>query len=98
MSAARGSYPRLDAGCRDCPRLAAYLECVRRDYPDYHAGPVAPFGDPAARLLIVGLAPGLHGANRTGRPFTGDYAGILLYSTLHRFGLASAERGEKSLA
>jgi uracil-DNA glycosylase family 4 len=65
------------------------LAQVRRDYPDYHAAPVAPFGDRNARLLIVGLAPGLHGANRTGRPFTGDYAGILLYKTLHRHGLAN---------
>ena len=56
---------------------------------DYHGRPVAPFGDEVARLLIVGLAPGLHGANRTGRPFTGDHAGLLLYRTLHRFGFAS---------
>ncbi len=62
---------------------------MRRAHPDYHARPVPPFGDPAARLLIVGLAPGLHGANRTGRPFTGDYAGILLYATLHRHGFGS---------
>jgi len=57
--------------------------------PDYFARPVPPFGDPQARLLIVGLAPGMHGANRTGRPFTGDHAGILLYETLHHFGFAS---------
>ncbi len=75
---------------RGCPRLAAYLDAVRAEHPEYHARPVAPFGDPAARLLVVGLAPGYHGANRTGRPFTGDYAGILLYETLHRFGLATA--------
>lgn len=75
--------------CRDCPRLAQHLDQVKTDYPDYHARPVAPFGDSSAKLLIVGLAPGLHGANRTGRPFTGDYAGILLYRTLHKFGLAS---------
>jgi uracil-DNA glycosylase family 4 len=75
--------------CTDCPRLAAFLADVRRRHPDYHARPVAPFGDARARLLIVGLAPGLHGANRTGRPFTGDYAGILLYETLHRFGFAN---------
>ena len=62
---------------------------MRRGHPGYHARPVAPFGVARARLLIVGLAPGLHGANRTGRPFTGDYAGILLYETLHRFGFAS---------
>ena len=64
--------------CRDCPRLAAFLHEVRQAYPDYHARPVAPFGDAQPRLLIVGLAPGMHGANRTGRPFTGDHAGILL--------------------
>ncbi len=58
--------------------------------PDYYCRPVPPFGDPQAKLLIVGLAPGKHGANRSGRPFTGDYAGILLYATLHKFGLASA--------
>jgi uracil-DNA glycosylase family 4 len=76
--------------CRDCPRLAGFLDTVRREHPDYYARPVAPFGDARARLLIVGLAPGMHGANRSGRPFTGDYAGILLYETLHRFGFATA--------
>ena len=62
---------------------------VRAEHPDYFCAPVPPFGDPAARLLIVGLAPGMHGANASGRPFTGDYAGILLYATLHAFGFAS---------
>jgi uracil-DNA glycosylase family 4 len=81
----------FDPGCRDCPRLAAYLEDVRREHPDYHARPVAPFGPVRAELLVVGLAPGLHGANRTGRPFTGDHAGILLYKTLHSQGFASHE-------
>jgi len=76
--------------CRACPRLAGYLDEVRARWPAYHSRPVAPFGDPRARLLIVGLAPGLHGANRTGRPFTGDHAGILLYECLHRYGFASA--------
>jgi uracil-DNA glycosylase len=76
--------------CRDCPRLAGFLDEVGGKYPDYHARPVAPFGDSRARLLIVGLAPGMHGANRSGRPFTGDFAGILLYQTLHKFGFASA--------
>jgi uracil-DNA glycosylase family 4 len=75
--------------CTDCPRLAAFLEEGRKEYPGYYCAPVAPFGDPRARLVIVGLAPGFHGANATGRPFTGDYAGILLYRTLHRFGFAS---------
>ena len=81
--------PQFSEGCRDCPRLVAHLSAIRARYPDYHALPVAPFGDSLARLLIVGLAPGLHGANRTGRPFTGDYAGLLLYETLHGFGFAS---------
>ncbi|RMH53076.1 MAG: uracil-DNA glycosylase [Zetaproteobacteria bacterium] len=80
----------FDGGCRRCPRLAALLDQVKGDYPDYFCAPVPPFGDPTPRLLIVGLAPGMHGANRTGRPFTGDYAGILLYRTLHRLGVASA--------
>ncbi|MFN7085549.1 MAG: uracil-DNA glycosylase [Burkholderiales bacterium] len=75
--------------CRQCERLARHLDEVRAEFPDYHARPVAPFGAAAPRLLVVGLAPGMHGANRTGRPFTGDHAGILLYETLHRFGFAS---------
>lgn len=75
--------------CRRCPRLAGFLDEVAERHPDYHARPVAPFGDDGARLLIVGLAPGMHGANATGRPFTGDFAGILLYQTLFDLGLAS---------
>ncbi len=80
----------FDPDCRACPRLASFLDEVRTRHPDYHARPVPPFGDPAPSLLIVGLAPGMHGANRSGRPFTGDFAGILLYATLHKFGYASA--------
>jgi uracil-DNA glycosylase len=79
----------FDVGCRRCPRLATFLEAVRLEEPGYYCRPVPPFGDPKARLLIVGLAPGMHGANRTGRPFTGDHAGILLYATLHKYGLAT---------
>jgi uracil-DNA glycosylase len=79
----------FDPACTRCARLATNLARVRLDYPDYHAAPVAPFGDPRARLVIVGLAPGMHGANRTGRPFTGDFAGILLYDSLHRFGFSN---------
>jgi uracil-DNA glycosylase family 4 len=75
--------------CRRCPRLARNLAQVRKAHPDYHALPVPPFGPARARLLVVGLAPGMHGANRTGRPFTGDFAGILLYDTLHRYGFAN---------
>ncbi len=80
----------LDIECRTCPRLADFLDNVKGQYPDYHARPVPPFGDQDARLLIVGLAPGMHGANATGRPFTGDHAGILLYETIHKFGFSSA--------
>ena len=76
--------------CTLCPRLAAFLAKAVHANPDYHCKPVAPFGDPEPRLLIVGLAPGMHGANRTGRPFTGDYAGILLYESLFELGLSSA--------
>ena len=78
-----------DPHCRACPRLATHLAAVRNEYPSYFARPVPPFGMPRPGLLVVGLAPGMHGANRTGRPFTGDYAGILLYRTLHKFGFAS---------
>jgi uracil-DNA glycosylase family 4 len=81
---------QYDGDCTRCSRLAAFLREVRAEHPVYFARPVPPFGDPSARLLIVGLAPGKHGANRTGRPFTGDFAGILLYRTLHRYGFATA--------
>jgi uracil-DNA glycosylase family 4 len=79
----------FDPSCRNCPRLAAFLDTVKEKNPDYYCKPVPPFGDPKARLLIVGLAPGMHGANRTGRPFTGDHAGLLLYETLHAFGFSN---------
>ena len=75
--------------CRRCRRLALFLDGVRQEFPSYFCRPVPPYGDPEARLLIVGLAPGMHGANRSGRPFTGDYAGLLLYRTLHKFGFAN---------
>ena len=79
----------FDQNCRDCPRLANFLDDVKQKHPDYHALPVAPFGDASARLLVVGLAPGMHGANATGRPFTGDYAGLLLYQALYDFGYSN---------
>ena len=79
----------FNASCRDCPRLAAFLDSVKEKNPDYYCKPVPPFGDASARFLIVGLAPGMHGANRTGRPFTGDHAGLLLYETLHAFGFSN---------
>jgi uracil-DNA glycosylase len=85
----RAPTAAYDPGCTRCPRLARYLAVTRRRQPDYWARPVPSFGAPAPRIVIVGLAPGMHGANRTGRPFTGDHAGILLYETLHEFGLAS---------
>ncbi len=75
--------------CRQCQRLADFLDDVKVRYPDYHARPVMAFGDDKPELLIIGLAPGMHGANRTGRPFTGDFAGVLLYQTLHKFGFSS---------
>jgi uracil-DNA glycosylase len=84
----------FDQDCRLCPRLAGFLDEVRERYPTYHARPVAPFGDPQANFLVVGLAPGMHGANRTGRPFTGDYAGVLLYEALYRSGFSNQPLGE----
>jgi uracil-DNA glycosylase family 4 len=84
------SSPTFCPDCTLCPRLASFLARVKHENPDYHCKPVAPFGEAAPALLIVGLAPGMHGANRTGRPFTGDYAGILLYESLHSLGLSSA--------
>ncbi len=78
-----------DAQCTRCGRLAAFLDDVQARYPSYFCQPVPPFGDAHAPFVIVGLAPGMHGANATGRPFTGDYAGILLYATLHAYGFAS---------
>ena len=79
----------FDLDCRRCSRLASFLDEVGEDYPEYHARPVEPFGAKKIELLIVGLAPGMHGANATGRPFTGDYAGVLLYQTLFDFGFSN---------
>ncbi|WP_262966187.1 uracil-DNA glycosylase [Methylobacter psychrophilus] len=79
----------FDQDCRQCKRLDDFLCQVKQKYPDYHARPVAPFGDQEATLLIVGLAPGMHGANATGRPFTKDYAGLLLYEALYEFGYSN---------
>ncbi len=83
--------PTFSADCRQCHRLAGFLDEIKLRHPDYHARPVPAFGDAAPKLLLIGLAPGMHGANRTGRPFTGDFAGILLYRTLYKFGFASHE-------
>jgi uracil-DNA glycosylase family 4 len=81
----------FDLNCRLCPRLATFLDEVKEKHPDYHARPVAPFGVDDPELLVVGLAPGMHGANATGRPFTGDHAGILLYKALFQFGFSNQE-------
>jgi uracil-DNA glycosylase family 4 len=82
--------------CPRCPRLADFRHENRKTYPQYFNNPVQTFGAADAKLLIVGLAPGLHGANRTGRPFTGDFAGDLLYSTLLRHGLAKGQYAQKA--
>jgi uracil-DNA glycosylase len=81
------------SGCALCDRLAGNLRRVRERFPAYHGRPVPSFGSAHPRLLIVGLAPGMHGANRTGRPFTGDHAGVLLYETLFRYGYSSQPEG-----
>ncbi len=91
---APAALPPLVLPARDCPlcpRLAAFRAAQRAAHPEWHNAPVPPFGDDRAELLIVGLAPGLKGANRTGRPFTGDHAGGLLYATLQKFGLAEGD-------
>ena len=83
------SEPPVD--CTLCPRLAQYRQANRKKHPDWFNNPVPNFGDRNAKLLIVGLAPGVSGANRTGRPFTGDYAGDLLYATLKKYGFAQGD-------
>jgi len=83
------STTTFKTNCTRCERLADFLTDVRAEHPDYFGLPVPSFGDPDARLLVVGLAPGMHGANATGRPFTGDYAGVLLYETMHETGFAT---------
>jgi uracil-DNA glycosylase family 4 len=75
--------------CRLCARLSDFLDKVADENPGYHCRPVAPFGENNPKMLIVGLAPGMHGANATGRPFTGDHAGLLLYQTLYKFGFSN---------
>jgi uracil-DNA glycosylase len=87
--------PQVEAprDCSLCPRLVAFRGQCRDEHPGWWNAPVPAFGDPDAWLAIIGLAPGKHGANRTGRPFTGDYAGDLLYGTLLKFGLADGEYG-----
>ncbi len=77
--------------CPLCPRLVAYRHACREEFPAWWNGPVRAFGDAQAHIAIIGLAPGKHGANRTGRPFTGDYAGDLLFATLEKFGLSEGK-------
>ena len=83
-----------DASCKDCKRLSSFLAQVKNKNPDYVCKPVPPFGQKNSLFLIVGLAPGMHGANKTGRPFTGDHAGILLYKTLYKFGFSNLETSQ----
>jgi len=80
--------PRRDHSCRLCPRLAEFLDAARNAHPDWHNGPVNGYGPLDAPIMLIGLAPGMRGANRTGRPFTGDFAGDLLYQMLDEFGLS----------
>jgi len=91
---AGGAGPQHD--CPLCPRLARFRHLQRTAFPDWHNAPVPSFGSEDGRLLVVGLAPGLRGANRTGRPFTGDYAGKLLYDTLRKFDFARGPYGERA--
>jgi uracil-DNA glycosylase family 4 len=92
-SAKSGAVAMPGRNCSLCSRLKAFREEWRRNEPTWFNAPVSSFGPPDARLLIVGLAPGLQGANRTGRPFTGDYAGVLLYETLARYGFTRGNYG-----
>ena len=79
----------FNSECRSCQRLHHYRQRLTHQYPNYHNRPVPASGDPQARLIIVGLAPGLHGANASGIPFTGDQSGTLLFATLEKFGFAN---------
>jgi uracil-DNA glycosylase len=94
VTSASAEAPGRD--CPLCPRLAGFRRTQRVNHPDWFNAPVPSFGGAEARLLIVGLAPGLRGANRTGRPFTGDFAGVLLYETLKKFGFAEGVYGERA--
>jgi len=80
---------QFNIDCIACPRLCCFLGEIRFEYPNYYARPVPAFGDVKPELLIVGLAPGMHGANASGRPFTGDYAGIILYEMLYKYGFSN---------
>jgi uracil-DNA glycosylase len=86
----------FDQNCQQCERLADFRYENKKSYPTYYSRPVPPFGDQNIQLFIVGLAPGLHGANATGRPFTVDFAGILLYETLYAFGYSNKPTSEST--
>lgn len=87
---------KFNIGCKRCERISRFLKSIKLEYPHYHCAPVAPFGPDDAQLLVVGLAPGMHGANATGRPFTGDHAGLLLYSMLFEHGFSNQPLSEHS--
>lgn len=90
---AKAMKPEPDAGCRKCPRLVKFRRQNEKLYPDYFNGAVSSFGDTEARILVLGLAPGLQGANKTGRPFTGDFSGVLLFKCLEAMGWTMGENG-----
>ena len=87
-------HMEYDARCKDCKRLSSFLTQIKNKNSDYFCKPVPSFGQKNSPFLIVGLAPGMHGANKTGRPFTGDHAGILLYKTLYKFGFSNLEKSQ----
>jgi|TARA_B110000037_G_C17126596_1_gene508414 uracil-DNA glycosylase family 4 len=87
---------KYDSNCKDCDRLSSFLGQVKNKNPDYFCKPVPSVGQKETPFLIVGLAPGMHGANKTGRPFTGDHAGILLYKTLYKFGFSNSDKSESA--
>ena len=86
-------FQEPDRDCDRCPRLRDFLIEKRKEFPSYYNAPVPSFGDPAPQLLIIGLAPGMHGANQTGRPFTGDWAGDLLYAAIAQYGFSEGTYG-----
>lgn len=90
------TYIEPSKDCDLCPRLRGFLLGLRDSHPDYFNAPVPSFGDPDPKLLIIGLAPGMHGANRTGRPFTGDWAGDLLYGAIHKYGFSKGTYGAEA--
>ena len=82
--------PSFSTNCKRCPRLVSFLKQVKKTHPEYYAKPVPAFGESSAQLCIVGLAPGKHGANATGRPFTGDFSGLMLFQTLYKYGFSTS--------